>query len=498
MAFAVTLVYFVVFIPINATGARDGGMLALTSQDEAFQFPFLVHMLTGGETLFETIKHFISYQHYIYGYPFYFFSALVTLPLSLASGNGLSAHTQLALLILRQLVSVLPLIAATLLLVNLQTGFKLTWKSLPLLVFLFSLPGVIRQNIFWWHPDALTLLAVVLVFYFLERDDLRFGRHFYLAAAACGLAAGTKLIGVFFFLAIPVYIFLAVRQGRINLRKAALLAALFAAVMLVTILITNPLLLFSETRARIIETHSAHNFSFTHGWEEDTAYQGGPLTWFPVLEKWYGNVSFLALAFIALAVSTLRGEKKRLNLLILCWVVPYSMYLFFFIAVRPDHYWLPVILPMVSGFMGLIPAADSKGKPHSSPSGALILWAVSLILFIQFCTNLSKDIPLISRAARHERILLACDSNPLMTANLDPEAWYSIRFYDQSMDPPVWRFVVQQGKTFIPAIRQTDSLAWACQTQAVALLKTRQDAADYKAAHPTELIFGPDGKEILP
>src|SRR5262249_9618114 len=51
-------------------------------------------------------------------------------------------------------------------------------------------------------------LFVVSTILALARDNLRFGRWFYLAAAFCGLATGTKMIGLWFFLCVALYLFL--------------------------------------------------------------------------------------------------------------------------------------------------------------------------------------------------------------------------------------------------------------------------------------------------
>jgi len=36
-------------------------------------------------------------------------------------------------------------------------------------------------------PDSIILCLILLTIYFLQKDDLRFGRYFYLAALTCGL-----------------------------------------------------------------------------------------------------------------------------------------------------------------------------------------------------------------------------------------------------------------------------------------------------------------------
>ena len=74
---------------------------------------------------------------------------------------------------------------------------------------------------------ALAVLAVVLTIFFLERDRLRFGRFFWLAAVFCGLATAIKLQGVFFFLTIPGYILAGLLKKKILPGRAALAAVGF-------------------------------------------------------------------------------------------------------------------------------------------------------------------------------------------------------------------------------------------------------------------------------
>ena len=70
---------------------------------------------------------------------------------------------------------------------------------------LLSIPLVVTNDL-WWHPDSLAVLSVVVTLLFLDLDKQRFGRYFFIAAAACGVAIGIKYEGVFFALAIPIYL----------------------------------------------------------------------------------------------------------------------------------------------------------------------------------------------------------------------------------------------------------------------------------------------------
>jgi len=390
----VALAYFAAFTYPNLFGARDEHILSQKSGDEYFQYPFLLRMVTPGDTPAETRYRWVSYGHWIYGYPFYIYSAFSVLPLRWYYGDELINHTRLILVTLRQLVSVLPITLAMLLLVYLQTRFRSLPLALATFLTLAVIPGVVRQNIWWWHPDALTILAVVLTFFFLERDDLRFGRNFYLAAASCGMAASIKTIGAFFFLSIAVYLLAGLLGRRIRLGRAVLAGAGFIAVMLATVVFTNPLLLLPAQRAKIIQVHVDHSYFFTHGWQDDDPYATGLKAWLPILEGWYANRWFLVFALGALLVGCFLGRQRLLYALIAAWVAPLSLYLIFYIAVKPDHYWLPVTLPLFSCIPALVPRLGAwlHEKLPNAPrlAGALTLalgLAVAAALIWQFSDN---------------------------------------------------------------------------------------------------------------
>ena len=85
--------YFILFLFPNLTGAKDENMLTVFSVDEYAQYPHVLHMLTPGSTLMESLHNFLVYVHYFYGYPFYMLSALSILPLKLIYGAGWASHT---------------------------------------------------------------------------------------------------------------------------------------------------------------------------------------------------------------------------------------------------------------------------------------------------------------------------------------------------------------------------------------------------------------------
>jgi hypothetical protein len=333
---------FLLFWFPNSTGAHDFNMTFIFEQDEPAQYPHVVRMLEPGKTFARTVYRFFAYQHYYFGFPYYFYSALVLLPARLSAGWE---NVSLNMLLLRQFVNTLPMIAAILILVYLQTRFRSYLKSILLFLILLAVPAVVFNNM-WIHPDSLVFLFIVLTFFFLDKDDLQFGKNFYLAALFCGLAVATKLIGLFFFLAIPYYIFLGWRQGRIDTRKALITATLFVTIMFSTFVLTNPFLYWESERAFALKTQSDLHEAMQGGFI--VAYRNSPLLWLQVIEKWYGLLIFVLLSAVALVIGARKGEKRLLNQLILLWAFPFMAYISVALVIRSKHFPLPILLPVFS------------------------------------------------------------------------------------------------------------------------------------------------------
>ena len=82
-----------------------------------------------------------------------------------------------------------------------------------------------------------------------------------------------------------------------------------------------------------------------------------------------------------------------MNGLILTWIIPFSIYLLYFVAVKPDHYWLPVMVPLFSAALNIPMAAKERVLPwvKSRPvvSRALIT-VVIIILAGQLYWNIAR------------------------------------------------------------------------------------------------------------
>ncbi len=382
------LMYFTAFIFPNARGARSVEMLTVFSGDETITYPYVVHMLTTPKDIHDLVWRLFIYGDYHYGYLFYFFSFLSILPVKLFAGSNFTEYVQLNLLLLRQLISVLPMILAAGVIVFLQTRFRAPLRSAALFVFILSVPGIFRNNLWWWHPDAIGVLAVVVTLLFLTCDRLRLGRFFFLAAAACGLSIAIKLIGFFFVFLLAGYVLAAWISQRASLKQAAVRSLGFVLVMSLVILLANPFLFYATQREKMLRIQAQKSQELSQGYTHDdpTYYQKGPQWWVPTLEKWYGPPPFLLLLLGLVVTGCFWGESKFANRLILAWILPYSVYLAYFVAVKPDHYWLPVMLPLFSGALNGIPWQRTGARGGWLVGLALVFITVMLWQWAHFLT----------------------------------------------------------------------------------------------------------------
>ncbi len=353
----------------NTTASQDLGMVLAFEADEAIPFPYLQDMLEAKGSLKHTVANFFAYDYYFYGFPHFAYSAFLLLPLKWLGQLG---SLPLVMGVLRNFVSVLPMLAAIWLLVYLHTRFT-DYRAVVLFAFLVLLPGVMYNN-FWWHPDSLAILFAMLTLFFLMRDDLRFGRNFYLAAAACGLSAQTKLIGVYFFLAVLVYLWHGYRAGR-GLRELLLAAAGFVAVMAAAFFASNPILLYAGARSTYFNTLQAQSGLMAGGFEVEYARGVPEIT--RMLQDNFGGWLLLAASLLAAGYAALRRPQLLLYRLILAWVLPLAVYVFGFSIVK-FQYWLPAALPLLSCLVVALPHSRAQAAEwwHNQRTWALLAAAV--------------------------------------------------------------------------------------------------------------------------
>lgn len=392
-----SLAYFFLLALPNATGAKTPEMLSVFEVDEYAQYSHALQLLNPADTLKGSLRNFLVYDHYFYGYPFYFFSGLSLIPVKWIAGIDWRSQTQVIVLVLRQLVNVLPNILSVWLLTYSATRFRPAWKSMLLFTLLLFSPGLLGNSL-WWHPDAVGLMFVSLAFFLLRLDRLRFGIFYSLCAAAVGVAFGVKYMGAFFFLLIPAYLLIGLHLKKITWGKMALHAAVFVGIMLVTVVASNPLLLLQE-RSAIIENQVLQFSQTSQGilMGKQPFLQNGRLPqWFTAN---YGMAPFLLLLAGGLAAGIARKESRIQSILLAAWVVPYSLVILNASSQR-QHYWLPILLPLMAVILPLFPDRPSlkAAWPKKAWLGLLsVLVAAQLLLFVV------TDVKIIINATQREQ-----------------------------------------------------------------------------------------------
>ncbi len=372
----ISAAYFAIFCWPNAIASNDINMVRIFEPDEAVPLPYVFDMIKPAASVKEALINFAFYDYYFYGYPYFAVSALSILPLALADRLG---DIPLVMLILRQVVSVLPMLLAVFGLVYLQTRFR-SYKSVVLLALLLSVPALVRNN-FWWHPDSLAILFAVATIFFLDRDALRFGRNYYLAAAMCGISAQIKGIGFYFFLAVFVYLLIGFYTKKASLPRLVLASVGFLAVMALAYLAANPILIYQSVRKRFFRVMGSQARLLTEGYE--IAYARGLTAAWREVQANFGQAIFLLTAFAAAIWGSLRGPRRLLNAIILAWAIPLTVMVFVLIHFKAQ-YWLPVMLPVFSSLVVFLPDRLPRlSEFKSTPQLALPLLA-TLVIFAQF------------------------------------------------------------------------------------------------------------------
>ena len=357
-------------------------MVQIFQPDEAAPLSYVFRMIAPAPTLNLALRQFIFYDYYYYGFPFFAASALLMLPLEWLGRLG---DMPLVMLVLRQFVSVLPMVAALLLLVYMQDGFR-SYRSPVLFIFLLSVPAVVENNS-WYHPDGITFLLVALTIFFLNRDDLRFGRNFLLAAIMSGIATATKLVGVYFFLAVALTLLLGFVLKKASWKKLILMALAFILTMGLAYLVANPFLFSHWARTAYQYILYKQGGLLTDGY--GVVYLKGLISSWPLIQDSFGEAPFLLIALGAAVWGSCRGPQRLLQGLILSWFIPITVTVFFLTHFK-FQYWLPAALPLFSSLVVLLP--EKLSNFGTSRLARLARLALLMVLFAQFVLFVRADI----------------------------------------------------------------------------------------------------------
>jgi len=154
---------------------------------------------------------------------------------------------------------------------------------------------------------------------------------------------------------------------------------------------SNPILVYGAERTRYFETMRDQSELLRQGYE--LRYATGLAAALPALYRYYGSLPFLLAGLGACIWGIVRGQKRLLNSLILAWVIPLSLFDFFFIHFKPQ-YWLPAALPLFSALVMVLPEkqdflsfrSGQKSRRWFEAAARLALTALLLIQFVFFIT----------------------------------------------------------------------------------------------------------------
>jgi len=390
-----SIAYFLIFIPPNAAASKSIEMVTVFEPDEAVPLPYVFNMIKPAGSFKQVLINFAFYKYYFYGFPYFAYSALLLLPLQWLNRLG---DISLVMVLLRQMVSVLPILASIWVLVYLQTRFR-GYRAVLLFVFLLNIPAVIQNN-FWWHPDGLAIFFAVLAIFFLDRDNLHFGRFFYLAAVMCGISAGIKGIGFYFFLTIIVYLLIGYFTKKATIRHLILSAFGFLACMAGSYLLVNPTLIYTSVRERYFQVMFDQSQMLSQGYE--IVYAKGLLSILPQMVKDYAVPPLLIGVFGLCIWGVARGPNRLLHTILLTWALPTSFLVCFLIHYK-YQYWLPVALPLFSTIAIILPEKIQIRKTlHSRKITTWIAVLLVGVLLFQASINLRDGMMLYSQQLHRE------------------------------------------------------------------------------------------------
>jgi len=394
----ISLIAFFIFAIPNSKGSENLAMVTMFEPDESAMYWIPKRMVAPQPNLVHTVYRFIAYGFYSYGWPQFVPSAIVY---KILTWFGQGDNMPLVMLSWRQFITVVPMIASLWVLVYLQDQFK-TWRSVALFIFLLSVPAVV-QNGYWWHPDGLVMFYSSLVLYFLWKDQRKFGKHFFIAAALCGVLAALKVVGFFFFLAIAVALIWGLAEKRLTLKQFFGKAFLFILVMAAGILISSPHLLIPNHRELAFTVLKREIFETSQGY--GIFYEKGLSAAWATIRTYYGEALFLLVTLAVSIWSLWDKETRYLRALILAWFIPLSVHLLFFSHFK-FQYWLPVAIPVFSNLVFILPAKKLDWKTKGSTT--LIKAGLLLVVVIQFGFFVARDVKLfnnrVNRAENNDEI----------------------------------------------------------------------------------------------
>jgi hypothetical protein len=245
-----------------------------------------------------------------------------------------------------------------------------------------------------------------------------------------GVATATKLIGVYFFLAVGLVLLLGVLTKKASWKRLVVMAFTFLLVMALSFLIANPFLLSHWARTAYIYIFNKQGFLLEQGY--GVVYAKGLVASWPLVHASFGELPFLVFALGLAIWGAWRGPQQLLHALILAWFIPLSVTVFFLTHFK-FQYWMPVALPLFSSLVIFLPENWQIGRKIRLANIAQL--AILLASFAQFILFVRTDFNIFAsrlhRAENNASIQfydkVLAELNPLPDAQL--HVYYDYRMY---------------------------------------------------------------------
>ena len=154
--------------------------------------------------------------------------------------------------------------------------------------------------------------------------------------------------------------------------------------MALTIVLSNPFLLLPSQAARMFRILGNQSAAMSVGWT--LSYAKGPASWLPIIERLYGRLIFIALALLALGLGIWKSENR-----VAMWAIPFGIYVLYAVAIKPTHFFLPILLPVYSSLAVLFELPPFTRLPGQKWAGYLWGTLIFAIIAYQFGIYLQRD-----------------------------------------------------------------------------------------------------------
>jgi hypothetical protein len=155
-------------------------------------------------------------------------------------------------------------------------------------------------------------------------------------------------------------------------------------------------------------------------------------------------------------------------------------------------------IAFVSLLIALLALVLSEGNKTVKRISAVIFLALALVFFL---IGLIPGLPNPLPVSGGNPSPFGCDSAATnaqddLAVSLSSSTWYVIEDFDNSLTPPVHRFLAQSGQGSVIANALQGQRAWRCSNSQAAVSTATDSAISYKRQHPDHRVYGPNGEEI--